>query len=72
MRKNYEGGNYGYGHAKQALFELIIEQMKTERETFDHYMENREALIQKLQEGEANAREIGHAVLARVKEKIGF
>ncbi len=24
MRANYEGGNYGYGHAKQALFELIV------------------------------------------------
>ena len=25
MRANYEGGNYGYGHAKQALYELIID-----------------------------------------------
>ena len=25
MRANYLGGNYGYGHAKQALYELIIE-----------------------------------------------
>src|SRR5690606_9980550 len=25
MRAYYEGGNYGYGHAKQALFELICE-----------------------------------------------
>lgn len=72
MRNNYEGGNYGYGHAKQALFELIIEQMETERETFDHYMENRNELIHKLEEGEAKAREIGHNVLARVKNRIGF
>jgi tryptophanyl-tRNA synthetase len=25
MKANYVGGNYGYGHAKQALFELICE-----------------------------------------------
>jgi len=25
MRANYKGGNYGYGHAKQALYELIVE-----------------------------------------------
>jgi tryptophanyl-tRNA synthetase len=31
MRANYLGGNYGYGHAKQALFELICESFKTER-----------------------------------------
>ena len=72
MRLNYEGGNYGYGHAKQALFELIIDQMSKERETFDYYMQNTDELIQKLEEGEAKARIIGRSVLARVKEKIGF
>jgi len=72
MRNNYEGGNYGYGHAKQALFELIIDQMATERETFGYYMENTAELIKKLEEGEVKAREIGLSVLARVKEKIGF
>ena len=72
MRGNYEGGNYGYGHAKQALFELIIDQMASEREIFDHYMENTAELIKKLEEGEAKAREIGLKVLAKVKDKIGF
>ena len=32
MRANYEGGNYGYGHAKQALYELILEKFATNRE----------------------------------------
>jgi tryptophanyl-tRNA synthetase len=72
MRKNYEGGNYGYGHAKQALFELIIDQMAEERKTFDYYMENRSELIKKLEEGEEKARAIGRSVLARVKKKVGF
>ena len=72
MRNNYEGGNYGYGHAKQAFFELIIDQMATERETFDYYMDNKPELLKKLEEGEAKAREIGRSVLSRVKEKIGF
>lgn len=72
MRNNYEGGNFGYGHAKQGLFELIIDQMKTERETFDHYMQNPDELIQKLEEGEQKAREIGLRVLDRVRKKIGF
>ena len=72
MRANYESGNYGYGHAKQALFELIKDQMKTERETFDYYMDNASELLKKLQDGEAKAREIGRGVLKRVKDKIGF
>ena len=36
MRANYEGGNYGYGHAKQALYELIITKFSTERERYNH------------------------------------
>ena len=39
MRKNYTGGNYGYGHAKQALYELIISKFEKERTLFNHYME---------------------------------
>ena len=38
MRQNYIGGNYGYGHAKQALFELICEKFKTEREKYNYYL----------------------------------
>lgn len=72
MRNNYEGGNFGYGHAKQALFELIMEQMSTERETFDYYMENTNELIQKLEEGEQKARDIGLGILDKVRKKIGF
>jgi tryptophanyl-tRNA synthetase len=72
MRANYEGGNYGYGHAKQALFELIIDQMAKEREIFDYYMQNTNELILKLEEGEQKAREIGLGVLDRVRKKIGF
>ncbi len=72
MRMNYEGGNYGYGHAKQELYELIIGQMSGERETFDYFMENTSELINKLEEGEQKAREIGLKVLDRLKVKIGF
>lgn len=72
MRGNYEGGNYGYGHAKQALFEIITEQMSEEREKFDYYMSHTDELLQKLEEGEEKARLIGHTVLARVKEKLGY
>lgn len=72
MRKNYEGGNYGYGHAKQVLYELIIGQMAKEREIFDYYMQNTNELIGKLEEGEEKARDIGLGVLKRVREKIGF
>ena len=72
MRNNYTGGNYGYGHAKQELFELIIEKYQKERTSFNNYMNNPEMLEEMLIAGEDKARAIGHKVLQRVKEKLGY
>ncbi len=72
MRQNYIGGNYGYGHAKQELYELILEKYAAERVLFNEYMENPERIEEKLQQGAAKARPIAQEVLARVKEKLGF
>ncbi|MDA8874629.1 tryptophan--tRNA ligase, partial [Winogradskyella sp.] len=40
MKANYENGNYGYGHAKQALYELILERFAEARERYNYYMAN--------------------------------
>ncbi|MEK6477574.1 tryptophan--tRNA ligase [Catalinimonas sp. 4WD22] len=72
MRKKYEGGNYGYGHAKQELYELILEKYAEERKAFNYYMENLPELHGKLEKGEAKAREIAREVLGKVKEKLGY
>ena len=72
MRRNYEGGNYGYGHAKQALFELVRDTFADARERYNYYMNNLPALHQELEQGEARAREVARGVLARVREKLGY
>ena len=72
MRKKYLGGNYGYGHAKQELYELIISKFAKERELFDFYISNLPELNKKLEEGEAKAREIAIATLKDVRKKLGF
>ncbi len=72
LRKNYLGGNYGFGHAKQALFELIIAKFEKERAVFNHYMDNPGELHKKLEEGEVKARKIGVQVLEKVREKLGY
>jgi tryptophanyl-tRNA synthetase len=72
LRKKYLEGNYGYGHAKQELFDLIIEKFKKEREAFNYYMGNPEELDKKLEIGEAKARVIALDVLGRVRKKLGF
>ncbi len=72
MRNNYEGGNYGYGHAKQALFELIRDRYANERELYNGYMENLDELNKKLEAGEAKAAEIANQTLTRVRKVLGF
>jgi len=72
MRQNYLGGNYGYGHAKQALYELIVQKFAKERETYNYYMENPALLEEELIKGEAKARKVAVKVLARIKSVLGF
>ena len=72
MRQNYTGGNYGYGHAKQALFELVTERFATERERFNHYIENKHEIDEALTIGAGKATKIANEVLARVRKKVGY
>ena len=72
MRTKYTGGNYGYGHAKQELYELIIKRYSKEREAFNFYMSNAGELDRKLEQGEAKARVIANGVLDRVRKKLGY
>ena len=72
MRENYLKGGYGYGHAKTALFELILEKFKNEREAFNRYMSDKGELEKKLLQGAEKARNVARPVLKRVRAKIGY
>ncbi len=72
MRGKYLAGNYGYGHAKQELYELILQRFSREREIFNYFMLQEEELEKKLIQGEDKARVIAHDVMARVRKKAGF
>jgi len=72
MKANYLKGNYGYGHAKQALFELICEKFKTEREKYNYYINNLSEVESLLQLGAEKARIVADGVLNKVRIKLGF
>lgn len=72
LREKYLAGNFGYGHAKQALFELVVETFKEERERYTRFMENPAQIEQELAKGAEKARAIALPVLQRVKTKLGF
>ncbi|WP_026754332.1 tryptophan--tRNA ligase [Sediminibacter sp. Hel_I_10] len=72
MKANYEQGNYGYGHAKQALFELIVEKFAAQRERYNYYMSNRQEIDEILAIGAEKAKKVADDVLKRVREKTGY
>ena len=72
LKANYLAGNYGFGHAKQALFDLITEKFKSEREKYNYFIKHPEEVDKLLFEGAGKAGKVADGVLKRVREKLGF
>ncbi|MDO6471000.1 tryptophan--tRNA ligase [Maribacter sp. 1_MG-2023] len=72
MSANYLAGNYGYGHAKQALYEVIVNKFEEPREKFEYYMNNLNEIDDALALGAEKARKVADGVLGRVREKLGY
>lgn len=72
LKQKYLVGNFGYGHAKQALFDLIVQKYAREREAFNFYMSNLPELEKKLEQSEKKASKIAREVLAKVRKKLGY
>ena len=72
MRENYLGGNYGYGHAKLALFEKIwttFEPMRARRKELEADLPGVLEIIRK--NGE-KAREEAAKTLDKVRRAVGL
>ena len=72
LKDQYEAGNFGYGHAKQALYELICNKFKVERKKFNYLMNNKCLLEDELYKGAEKARVIARSVLNRLRKNIGY
>ena len=72
MRKNYLAGNYGYGHAKQALFDLILTKYAEPREKFSALMADKSKIDAALRIGAEKAKLVANEVLNRVRTKVGY
>jgi tryptophanyl-tRNA synthetase len=72
MRRKYEAGNYGYGHAKTELLNLLLTRYAKEREIFNHYMNNPGELDKKLEVGEEKVRVMAKRKLIEVRQKAGY
>lgn len=72
MRENYLKGGFGYGHAKTALFELILDKYSEQRKTYNHLMANSNLLEKELAIGEEKASKLANEKLIRIREAVGY
>ena len=72
LRTLYKAGGMGYGHAKQALFELILDSFAEARTKFDYYQNNPAEVTIALTKGAEKAKLIATDVMMRVRSKIGY
>jgi tryptophanyl-tRNA synthetase len=72
MRANYQKGGFGYGHAKTALFELILDIFKEQRKMYDHLMNNTDILEKYLAIGESKASKMANEKLRQVRSELGY
>ncbi len=72
MRDKYLRGNYGYGHAKQELYECLLSTFGEAREKFHYYMNNVSEIDDLLHLGAEKAQIVADGVLQRVRHKLGY
>ena len=73
LRKNYlENPEFGYGHAKQLLFEKYTEYFAAAREKRKELLANPQKVEDILQDGASRARKVADATMAKVRAAVGL
>jgi tryptophanyl-tRNA synthetase len=72
MRANYIAGGFGYGHAKTALLEILMETYDVQRAAYNGWMKDLASLDAELALGAEKARSVGGETLRRVRGALGL
>lgn len=72
LKENYKMGGYGYGHAKKELLRFILNEFISQREKFNHYMNNLDEIDSALNVGANKASKVALGVIQRVRNKLGY
>lgn len=67
-----KAGNFGWGHAKLALFEVLNEMLSPARKEYESLRSDEKKLETILLEGRDKAKSVASKVLGRVREAAGF
>jgi len=71
MKERYLAGGMGWGHAKQALFELLNEHLTPFREKYDELMADKSYIDEVLAKGSEKARALAEAKLVFLRKEMG-
>ncbi len=72
MAADYRRGGYGYGHAKQALYEKMTATFEPHRERYEALIADPDTLEDVLRDGARRVRPTVERVMARVREATGI
>ncbi len=72
MEERYRAGNYGYGHAKQALFELLWLYFEPMRKRREELANNLDYVLKILDESGRKAREEAEKTMSKVRRAVGL
>lgn len=72
MRTKYLAGGFGYGHAKTALYELILNKFEDQRKKYVELMSDKSKIDEALKIGADKARTIAQETLKRTRKALGY
>jgi tryptophanyl-tRNA synthetase len=72
MKNQLFQGGYGWGHAKKDLSDEILDRFASERDRFEHYMNNTGEIDEILFAGAEKAKKVASATLDRVRTAAGY
>lgn len=72
MEEKYRAGNYGYGHAKQALFEAMWEYFEPFRKRREELAANMDYVHEALKKGKEKAGAIADQTMTKVRKAVGL
>ena len=72
MAEKYKAGGYGYGHAKQELFEMFVEYFRPFAEKRRELLNDRSYVESVLKDGAGKAAAVASATMKQVREAVGL
>ncbi|MGL4388237.1 MAG: tryptophan--tRNA ligase [Brevinema sp.] len=72
MQSNYKNGNYGYGHAKLALLDIMMEFFRPARQIIADLDNNQDEVIKLMKLGSEKARDIAQKKIDKIRKAVGL